>query len=139
MREHYNEFSKRGYQLIVIAPSKGSFINMFLKEFGPYPFPILGDPAREAYKGMGHKTMPKWKLLSKAAFGFVTGKVKGFVPEDEKQKKFVMESMKTQDVYIQGGTWIYSSTGKVLWNHIDESPENHAPLAKIMEIMDKHK
>ena len=51
--------------------------------------------------------MPKWKLLSKAAFGFITGKVKGFVPDNEKQKEFVMKSMKTQDVYIQGGTWLF--------------------------------
>ncbi|MBP2241899.1 hypothetical protein J2Z40_002472 [Cytobacillus eiseniae] len=112
---------------------------MFLHEFGPFPFPILGDPAREAYKGMGHKTMPKWKLLAKAGFGFITGKVKGFIPTDQKQKEFVMKSMKTQDVYIQGGTWLFSPKGKMLWNHIDESPEDHAKLDDVLVKMGQFK
>ncbi len=84
---------------------------------------------------MGHKTMPKWKLLSKAAFGFITGKVKGFVPDNEKQKEFVMKSMKTQDVYIQGGTWLFSPQGKILWKHIDESPEDHAKVDDVLKKM----
>ncbi|QOK27159.1 AhpC/TSA family protein [Cytobacillus oceanisediminis] len=139
LRERISELEARGFQVIVIAPSKGTFINQFLEQFGPFPFPIIGDPSREAYRGMGHKTMPKWKLLSKAAFGFITGKVKGFVPDNEKQKEFVMKSMKTQNVYIQGGTWLFSPQGKILWKHIDESPENHAKIADVLKKMDEVK
>ncbi len=135
MRERIYEITEKGFQVVVIAPSKGTFIKQFLDEFGPYPFPILGDPSREAYKEMGHKTMPKWKLLAKAGFGFITGQVKGFIPSDQKQKEFVMKSMKTQDVYIQGGTWLFSPHGKILWNHIDESPENHAKIDDVLVKM----
>lgn len=139
MRERINEITEKGFQVVVIAPSKGPFIKLFLDEFGPFPFPILGDPTREAYKGMGHKTMPKWKLLAKAGFGFITGQVKGFIPSDQKQKEFVMKSMKTQDVYIQGGTWLFSPQGKILWNHIDESPEDHAKINDVLMQMDQIK
>lgn len=124
---------------MAIAPSKGSFIQQFIDQFGPFPFPILGDPSREAYKGMGHNTMAKWKLLSKAGLGFITGQVKNFIPKDEKQKEFVMKSMKTQDVYIQGGTWLFSPQGTILWNHIDESPEDHAKVSEVLNQMDKMK
>ncbi|WP_057760960.1 peroxiredoxin-like family protein [Cytobacillus praedii] len=139
MRERMNEITQYGFQVVVIAPSKGTFIKLFLDEFGPYPFPILGDPSREAYKGMGHKTMPKWKLLAKAGFGFITGQVKGFIPSDQKQKEFVMKSMKTQDVYIQGGTWLFSPQGKILWKHIDDSPENHTKIDEVLVHMNQIK
>ena len=81
--------------------------------------------------------MPKWKLLAKAGFGFVTGQVKDFITKDGKQKEFVMKSMKTQDVYIQGGTWLYSADGELLWKHIDESPEDHAKIAEVLVQMKK--
>ncbi|SFQ87063.1 AhpC/TSA antioxidant enzyme [Bacillus sp. cl95] len=132
MRERINEITEKGYQVIVIVPSKASFINQFLDHFGPYPFPIFGDPSRAAYRGMGHVTMLKWKLLLKAGLGFITGKVKNFFPEDSRQKEFVKKSMKTQDVFIQGGTWLFSSEGKLLWHHIDSSPENHASIDDVI-------
>ncbi|MCS0655658.1 AhpC/TSA family protein [Cytobacillus firmus] len=50
-----------------------------------------------------------------------------------------MKSMKTQDVYIQGGTWLFSPQGKILWNHIDESPENHAKIDDVFKKMDEVK
>ncbi|CAM4031155.1 Alkyl hydroperoxide reductase subunit C/ Thiol specific antioxidant domain-containing protein [Mesobacillus thioparans] len=137
MRERIKEVESTGYQVIAVAPSKGTFIKQFVDQFGPFPFPILGDPSRKAYRGMGHKTMPKWKLLAKAGIGFITGQVKDFIPKNEKQKEFVMKSMKTQDVYIQGGTWLYSAEGKLLWKHVDESPEDHAKIDEVLEQMKK--
>jgi peroxiredoxin len=139
LRERITEIEEKSFQVVAIAPSKGSFIQQFIDQFGPFPFPILGDPSREAYKGMGHKTMSKWKLLSKAGLGFITGQVKNFIPKDEKQKEFVMKSMKTQDVYIQGGTWLFSPQGTILWNHIDESPEDHAKISEVLNQMNKMK
>lgn len=137
LREQAENFTKLGVAIIVVAPSKAEFIKQFLEAFGPFPFPIVGDPKRAAYKGMGHQTMPKWKLLSMATFGFLTGKVKEFFPKDEHKKKFVLSSMKTQDVYIQGGSWLLSASGDVLWKHIDKSPQDHAKLSTIKKYIEK--
>ncbi|WP_318247482.1 AhpC/TSA family protein [Rossellomorea aquimaris] len=136
MRERVEEFERREIQLIVIAPSKGSFVSQFLEQFGPFPFTIYGDPTRTGYKKAGTVTMPKWKLLSMALLGFVTGKVKNFFPDDSKQKQFVQKSMKTQDVYIQGATLLFNEKGKVVWKHIDESPEDHASIDTLLEKID---
>lgn len=81
--------------------------------------------------------MAKWKLLGMAAIGFIFGKVKDFIPKEEAKKKFVLKSMKTQDVFIQGGTWLYSSEGKIIWKHIDQNPEKHAKIHDIMEQLQK--
>jgi peroxiredoxin len=132
LRDQYNEVSSLHANVIVVAPSKYAFIEQYIDAFGPFPFPIYGDPSRSLYREMGHVTMPKWKLLSKAALAYVFGNRKDFIPEEETKKRFVLTSMKTQDIYIQGGTWLYSSEGKIIWKHIDQSPEDHASIAEVI-------
>ena len=137
LRESVEKFNQRDVQVIIIAPSKGSFVAQFIEAFGPFPFPLYGDPKREGYRQAGTVTMAKWKLLSKALVGFVTGKVKNFFPDDESQKRFVQKSMKTQDVYIQGATFLFNDEGNVVWKHVDQSPEDHASLKTVIKMIDE--
>ena len=138
MRKRVDEIEKEGFQIIAIAPSNATYIRQFIEAFGEFPFVIAGDPKREAYRGMGHHTMPKWKLLGQAAIGFITRKLDGFIPKEQKKKDFVLKSMKTQDVYIQGGTWIYDGRGNLVWHHIDQSPEDHAKIDSVIEVLKQH-
>ncbi len=133
MREHHPELTATGFQVIVLTPSKREFLEKFIDAFGPYPFEIYGDPRRQLYRNMGHITMAKPKLLLKAAVGLLKGGTKAFMPADPSQKQIVQEAMKSQDIYIQGGTWIYDENGKVIWSHIDSSPEDHASISTILE------
>ena len=138
LRERYEELKATGFQVVVITPSIGSYLEQFEKAFGPYPFPIYGDPKRELYKGLGHQTMEKWKLLAKAGKMLAKGGSKSLFPEDEEQKKLVQEAMKTQDVFIQGGTWLFDEKGNTFWNHIDTSPEDHATIDQILAEIQRH-
>lgn len=133
LRERYTEITSKGFQVIVITPSIGAYLKEFVKTFGPFPFTIYGDPKRALYKDLGHVTMPKRKLLLKAAKLFVTKGMKAFVPKDEEQKRLVQKAMKTHDIFIQGGTWVYDEKGKLIWNHIDSSPEDHASIDTILK------
>jgi hypothetical protein len=132
LRERYEELSATGYQVVVIAPSIKVYLEQFVQVFGPYPFQIFGDPKRDLYREMGHKTMPKWKLLLQAGIAFVKHGSKGFLPSDEAEKKLVQKAMKTHDIYIQGGTWIYNEKGNVIWKHIDTEPSDHASIKTIL-------
>lgn len=132
MRERYEELVACGCQVIVIIPSGRSLLEKFVQAFGPFPFPIYGDPARDLYNGMGHKTMKKWKLLYLAGKAFLKGGTRAFFPDGVMQKRVVREAMKTQDVYIQGGSWIFNDKGSVIWSHIDTSPEDHASIDRII-------
>lgn len=82
---------------------------------------------------MGHVSMTKWVLLGMASVGFLFRKKRYFIPKEENKKRLVLKAMKTQDVYIQGGTWLFSTKGKVIWKHIDKSPNNHATITEILE------
>ncbi len=126
-----------GAQVIAITPSNRSLLERFTKEFGPYPFDLYGDPDRSLYKSMGHKSMAKWKLLAKAGKAYLKGGKKAFLPEDEGQKKVVQESLNTQDIYIQGGSWIFNENGEVIWSHVDESPEDHASVNELLKQLNK--
>ncbi|TMW72063.1 hypothetical protein FGB90_07530 [Alteribacter natronophilus] len=128
---------EKGYQLIAVTTSKGSYLKRFTETFGPYPFPLYGDPSRKAFREMGHVTPAKWKLLGMAAAGVATGKVKNLFPRHPQERKLVLESMKTQDVYIQGGTWIFDEEGHLLFSHIDKTPDDHAEIREIIEVLER--
>ncbi|TFB14596.1 redoxin domain-containing protein [Filobacillus milosensis] len=135
LREQYDLIEREGYQVIAVAPSQASFIKQFLDSFGPYPFGIVGDPNKEAFKGVGTITQSRFKLFTKVALGMLTRKLKNVIPKDKQQAEFVKKSMTTQDVFIQGGTFIFDENGKLIWKHIDESPEKHARVRKILEVI----
>ncbi len=81
---------------------------------------------------MGHITMNKAKLLLMAALAAAAGKIDSFLPRDKAQRAVALYSMKTQDVYLQGGTWIYSESGALEWYHLDKSPDDHASIEQIL-------
>lgn len=138
MRERYVELTATGYQFLVIAPSIHAYLEQFVQVFGPYPFTIYGDPERKLYREMGHQTMPKWKLLLQAGSAYIKHGSKAFLPEDDAQKQLVQKAMKTHDIYIQGGTWIYDEKGNVIWKHIDTEPADHASIDTILSVLNTH-
>lgn len=132
LRDRYQELTATGYQVLIVTPSNRSFLEQFDATFGPYPFPIYGDPERTLYRKMGHETMAKSKLLFKAGKAILKGGSKTFLPSDENQKVLVKTALKTHDIYIQGGSWLFNEQGKVVWNHIDTAPEDHATIDQIL-------
>jgi hypothetical protein len=138
LRERYDEVKDTGYQIMIIAPSNRIFLEKFIEAFGPFPFTIYGDPERSLYRSMGHHTMNKGKLLLKAGVAYLKGGSKAFIPEDQEQQKLVKEALKTHDIFIQGGTWIYDEKGTIIWKHIDQSPEDHASIHEILEVLKRN-
>ncbi|MBL0385095.1 AhpC/TSA family protein [Tumebacillus sp. ITR2] len=138
MRESADEITSHHVQIIAITPATGSLVGKYIEAYGPYPFQVLGDPNQHAFEGLGHKVMPKWKLLGMAGIGFLTGKMKDFKPKEADKLAVVNESMKTSDIYQQGGTWLFDRKGNVLWKHIDETPGDHATIAQVLQALKKN-
>ncbi|CAM3915097.1 AhpC/TSA family protein [Alkalicoccus chagannorensis] len=138
MREQYENIRRAGGDLFVVFPSDTALVQEFMEAFGPLPFPVYTDPGRELYYDMGHVTMPKLKMLALVGAGALSGRLGPFLPKEETQRQVVMKSMKTQDVYIQGGTWIFDTSLQPIWRHIDPSPDKHASPEKIAEVFRQH-
>ncbi|MFB5663858.1 peroxiredoxin-like family protein [Alteribacillus sp. HJP-4] len=135
MRENADSIQKQNIHIRIIFPAPYSLVGSFEQAFGPYPFPLYADPDRKAFRGMGHDTANKAKLLAKAAGGILSGRVKDFIPKDPSKKKVTLQSMKTTDVYIQGGTWLFNENNEDIWTHLDDSPENHASISQIINVI----
>ncbi|WP_281242824.1 peroxiredoxin-like family protein [Salisediminibacterium halotolerans] len=136
LHEQMDKFHERDVRVFAVAPAKPEMISSFLQAFTGLPFPLYGDPDKEAFYGLGHVTMPKGKLLAKAAWAGVTGQVKNIMPKDQKQRDVVMTSMKQSDVYIQGGTWLFNEDGELLFEHRDASPEDHLSAERLLQLTD---
>jgi hypothetical protein len=135
LRDQYQTIRETGYQVVIIAPSSGPFLEKFTAAFGPFPFMIYGDPERQLFRSMGHHSMNKGKLLLKAGMAYLKGGSKAFMPENATQQTLVKEALKTHDIFIQGGTWVFSESGSVLWSHKDDSPEDHATIETILHVL----
>jgi hypothetical protein len=138
LRDRYEEITATGYRVFVITPSNRSFLEQFDGAFGPFPYPIYGDPERSLYRSMGHQTMNKMKLLLKAGKAYIQNGSKAFLPDDPEQQRVVKKAMKNHDIYIQGGTWIFDVKGNVIWKHVDTVPEDHATIDEMLKELQKH-
>lgn len=54
-------------------------------------------------------------------------------PKNRKERALVIEALRTQDVHQQGGTWLLSPEGQVLWKHLDRDPWDHPTLEEVLE------
>jgi hypothetical protein len=131
LRKDAETITENNVSIVAIVPTDAGQISEFLEVFGPYPFPLLGDADQTVYKALGHKHMPMLKLLFMGAMAMLTGKIK--TPKDPREKRVIMKAMRTQDIYQQGGTWLFSEKGEVLWNHLDNTPLDHATIDEIIQ------
>jgi hypothetical protein len=137
LRENHTSIEDKGASIVAIVPTDAVQIHEFVEVYGPYPFPIVGDPKQLAYKGMGHKHMPKLKLIWMSLEAFLSGKMKSSTPRSPYKRSIFIKAVRTQDIYQQGGTWLYSETGEVLWSHLDTDPADHATIDEIMSQLRK--
>lgn len=135
MRESAEEITRHGVKIVTVAPAPGDQLAPFIEEYGPYPFPLYGDPTNALYLALGSRQMSKWDMVKLVTRGIVTGgvKISEIVPKDPKQREISMKAAKTQDVALQGGTCLLSATGDMLWQHRDQTPDDHATISMILE------
>ena len=138
MREHAESIEEKGVSLIAVVPANSEQLKDFIDVFGPYPFPVLGDPEQQAYKDLRLKKVSAAKS-GKIIFEYLKeGRMREIFPKDRKQAKVVRKAMLSQDVYQLGGTWLIGTTGEIEWHHIDEEPADHATIPAIMEALNKY-
>lgn len=138
MREHAESIKANDVSLVAVVPAKSEQLKEFIRVYGPYPFPLLGDPEQKAYRGLQLKKVSAVKS-GKIMFDYLkTGRMREIFPKDREQARIVRKAMVTQDVYQLGGAWLIDTDGEVLWRHIDEEPAAHATIPEIMEALALH-
>lgn len=132
LREHVEPIEKNGVSIVAVVPTDSSQIKQFLNIYGPYPFQILGDPRQNAYKTLGLRKVSIAKSLKIITEYVFSGRIREIFPKDVDQMRIIKKAMLSQDVYQLGGTWLIDQSGKVLWEHIDSEPSDHAAITTIL-------
>ncbi|SDJ80188.1 peroxiredoxin-like family protein [Sediminibacillus albus] len=136
MREHTTVIESSNVSIAAVLPTDSAQIKPILDVYGPYPFPILGDPERIAYKQLKLKQMSKGKSLRAISSYFFSGRIRTIFPKDTEQRKVIQKAMRSQNVFQLGGTWLIDKTGEILWFHIDAEPADHAKIQTILKVLE---
>jgi peroxiredoxin len=139
LRKSYNEITKKHLKIVVVVPTTWEQIDNLVEAYGPYPFSIYGDPSHALYKDLGHVYLSKAKFWPKVASLAISSAIKGTLkdklPQTKEQKAVFKKSMDTQNIYLQGGTWLFNPEGEVIWKHRDKSPDDHVSIKEIIEVI----
>lgn len=128
LRRDHNRFSSAGARVVAVGQGTPSDRDEFLGAHGPYPFDVLCDPHREAYRAWGlargslYNVAMHPKVVAKGAEAFMAG---------ERQGRTVGDGLQL------GGTFMIGPTGVILFAHehkqSSDFPPNDAVLAALPE------
>jgi peroxiredoxin len=138
LREYVETIEKKGVSIVTVVPTESVQIKQYIDVYGPYPFKILGDPNQYAYRGLHLKHLSKGKSLKIMLKYLFSGRLREIFPKDSDKMNVVRKSMLSQDVYQLGGTWVIDTSGKILWQHIDSEPDDHATISTILSVLEKN-
>lgn len=135
MRESFEKFERSDVKVVIVSPANREQIQEFMNVHGPFPFEIYGDPELELYEEMGNHHMTTVKSMLSVGADLLKGEVKisDIVPKDKKERKHFLSAVKNQDVNIQGSSWLFDRNGEILWNHVDDTPEDHAKVEEVLK------
>jgi hypothetical protein len=140
LREAHEKITGHGVQILAVAPATPDDIADFLQVLGPYPFTIVGNPDLNLYEQLGNRRMGALGSLSYILGGIFSGRFnpRKLVPKEKDQRRIFFRAIKTQDVHIQGSSWLLDPGGKVIWKHVDENPEDHAKIDYILDAIQEN-
>lgn len=129
MRDHKAEFDRRGVAIAVVsfaAPAKLAYYQAQHR----WPFTILADPQREAYRGFALKRLSWRKVFSPATL--------------LRYWQLMRKGMKREphggdDIYQSGGDFLLDRGGNILYAHRGQDPADRPPAAVLLQAIDRIK
>lgn len=126
LRRAHETFEAKDAHIVAVGQGTPSDRDAFVSSHGPYPFPILCDPTRDAYRAYGlargslYNVAMHPNVIAKAAEAYLAG---------ERQGRTIGDGMQL------AGTFVISSEGIVLFAHAGKQssdfPSNESVLAAI--------
>lgn len=127
LRRDRERFAAAGARIVAVGQGTASDRDSFVAAHGPYPFDVLCDPSRDAYKAYGlargslYNVALHPNVIAKGAEAFLAG---------ERQGRTVGDGMQL------GGTFLISPDGVVVFAHehkqSSDFPSNDAVLAALI-------
>jgi hypothetical protein len=122
-----SEFDRRGVAIIIISFAQPQKLAPY-QEHHRWPFVILADPKRIAYKAFALKRLSLLRVFSPST-------VRLYVRLLREGKKF--QNYGKDDYYQAGGDFLIDRAGNILFAHRSQDPADRPPVEKLFEVIDR--
>ena len=120
------QFEERGVEIVVVSFAKPERL-VYYQQVHQWPFTLLADPDRNAYKYLGLGRLPWYRVFS---FSTIRMYLKLL------REGRTIQSYGKDDYYQAGGDFLINYDGKVLFAHRSHDPADRPSGAKLLEAID---
>jgi peroxiredoxin len=122
-----NEFDRRGVTVAVVSFAEAAKLVPY-QERHQWPFTILADPERVAYRKFALKRLSWFHVFSPATLKLYW--------------KLLREGMKREnygkdDIYQSGGDFLLDRDGNILFAHRSQNPSDRPSASRLLQVIDE--
>lgn len=126
MSAQKSEFDRRGTRIVVVSFVEPSILRNY-QERRRWPFPVLADPERKAYRMFALPKLKLWRVFSPSTIKFY--------------RQLIRRGMKRErydgaDIFQSGGDFLLNRDGKILYTHRSKDPADRPTVGALLQQID---
>jgi hypothetical protein len=121
------EFDRRNVRIVIVAFSEPGLLARY-QEHHHWPFTLLADPGRAAYRSFGLERLSWHRVFSPATLKLY---LKLF------RKGLMRQDYGKSDVYQAGGDFVIGGDGIVFFAHRSQDPADRPSVSALLKAIDK--
>jgi hypothetical protein len=122
-----SKFEKRGVSIVVVSFAKPATVLSY-QQRQQWPFIILADPQRTAYRAFSLKRLSLWRVYSPSTLVSYLR-----LCREGKRLQLYEES----DIYQSGGDFILDRAGNVLFAHRSRTPADRPDTTQLLNALER--
>jgi peroxiredoxin len=127
VKEFKSEFDRRGVSVVVVSFAQPTKL-VHYQELHRWPFPIIADPERKAYRAFDLQRLSLFRVFSPATL--------------KRYLQLLFKGMKQEpyggeDIYQSDGDFLLDRRGNILFAHRSQDPADRPAPAKLLEEIDR--
>jgi predicted dithiol-disulfide oxidoreductase (DUF899 family) len=129
VNDHKAEFDRRDVAIVVVSFAAPAMLSRYQAQ-RQWPFTILADPQREAYRAFALKRFSGRQVFSPATLMRYWQLMR---------KGMKREPHSGDDIYQSGGDFLLDRDGNILYAHRSRDPADRPPPAVLLQAIDRVK
>ena len=127
MQSLKGEFERRGVSITVVSFAEPAKLMHYQKQH-PWPFTVLADPDRTAYRAFTLRRLSWFRVFSLATLKLY---VKLF------REGMARENYGKEDIYQAGGDFLLDREGNILFAHRSQDPSDRPAAVRLIQEIDR--
>jgi peroxiredoxin len=120
-------FDHRGTRIVVVSFVESSKLRDY-QERRRWPFPVLADPDRKAYRIFALPKLKLWRIFSPSTLKFYRQQIR---------RGMKRERYDGADIFQSGGDFLLDRDGKILYAHRSKEPADRPTVGTLLQQIDQ--